>query len=163
MAFSSNRTSKKTGFPQSGREQEENAIAAAARQKEPLRKKKGEKKYVINLVLVIICVRLVFRNNHAFLHFFRCKTKLSILKSSGCSAVENISTSVYGICPRLKNKKKFSSQMHAKRNLIASELFLIVQFLLCLNAILIQSGVIVVVVAAVACLINNTTLAFISS
>jgi hypothetical protein len=53
--------------------------------------------------------------------------------------------------------------MHAKRNLIASELFLIVQFLLCLNAILIQSGVIVVVVAAVACLINNTTLAFISS
>lgn len=99
-------------------------------------------------------MRLVFRNNHAFLHFF---------KILWCSAVENISTSVYGICPRLKNKKKFSSQMHAKRNLIASELFLIVQFLLCLNAILIQSGVIVVVVAAVACLINNTTLAFISS
>jgi hypothetical protein len=145
LAFSSNRTSKKTGFPQSGREQEENAIAAAARQKEPLRKKKGEKKYVINLVLVIICVRLVFRNNHAFLHFFRCKTKLSIFKSSGALLL------------------KFSSQMHAKRNLIASELFLIVQFLLCLNAILIQSGVIVVVVAAVACLINNTTLAFISS
>jgi hypothetical protein len=71
LAFSSNRTSKKTGFPQSGREQEENAIAAAARQKEPLRKKKGEKKYV--LVLVIICVRLVFRNNHAFLHFFVAK------------------------------------------------------------------------------------------
>ena len=162
MAFSSNRTSKKTGFPQSGREQEENAIAAAARQKEPLRKKKGEKKYVINLVLVIICVRLVFRNNDAFLHFFRCKTKISF-KILWCSAVENISTTVYGICPRLKNKKKFSSQMHAKRNLIASELFLIVQFLLCLNAILIQSGVIVVVVAAVACLINNTTLAFISS
>lgn len=160
MAFSSNRTSKKTGFPQSGREQEENAIAAAARQKEPLRKKKGEKKYVINLVLVIICVRLVFRNNDAFLHFFRCKTKLSILKSSGALLCENISV---WICPRLKNKKKFSSQMHAKRNLIASELFLIVQFLLCLNAILIQSGVIVVVVAAVACLINNTTLAFISS
>jgi len=43
------------------------------------------------------------------------------------------------------------------------ELFLIVQFSLCLNAILIQSGVIVVVVAAVACLINNTTLALISS
>jgi hypothetical protein len=162
LAFSSNRTSKKTGFPQSGREQEENAIAAAARQKEPLRKKKGEKKYVINLVLVIICLRLVFRNNDAFLHFFRCKTKLSILKSSGALLCENISTSVW-ICPRLKNKKKFSSQMHAKRNLIASELFLIVQFLLCLNAILIQSGVIVVVVAAVACLINNTTLAFISS
>ena len=156
MAFSSNRTSKKTGFPQSGREQEENAIAAAARQKEPLRKKKGEKKYVINLVLVIICVRLVFRNNDAFLHFFRCKTKLSILKSSGALLCENISV---WICPRLKNKKKFS----AKRNVIASELFLIVQFLLCLNAILIQSGVIVVVVAAVACLINNTTLALISS
>jgi len=94
------------------------------------------------------------------------QNQIIYLKSSGvwCSAVENISTSVYGICPRLKNKKKFSSQMHAKRNyLIASELFLIVQFLLCLNAILIQSGVIVVVVAAVACLINNTTLAFISS
>jgi len=111
-------------------------------------------------------VRLVFRNNHAFLHFFRCKTKLSILKSSGGALLLKIShlgLPVYGICPRLKNKKKFSSQMHAKRNLIASELFLIVQFLLCLNAILIQSGVIVVVVAAVACLINNTTLAFISS
>ena len=157
MAFSSNRTSKKTGFPQSGREQEENAIAAAARQKEPLRKKKGEKKYVINLVLVIICVRLVFRNNDAFLHFFR-KTKLSEENPLGALPCENISTSVW-ICPRLKNNKKFS----AKRNLIASELFLIVQFLLCLNAILIQSGVIVVVVAAVACLINNTTLAFISS
>ena len=161
MAFSSNRTSKKTGFPQSGREQEENAIAAAARQKELLRKKKGEKKYVINLVLVIICVRLVFRNNDAFLHFFR-KTKLSEENPLGALPCENISTSVW-ICPRLKNKKKISSQMHAKRNLIASELFLIVQFLLCLNAILIQSGVIVVVVAAVACLINNTTLAFISS
>jgi hypothetical protein len=102
LAFSSNRTSKKTGFPQSGREQEENAIAAAARQKEPLRKKKGEKKYVINLVLVIICLRLVFRNNDAFLHFFRCKTKLSILKSSGALLCENISV---WICPRLKNKK----------------------------------------------------------
>ena len=156
MAFSSNRTSKKTGFPQSGREQEENAIAAAARQKEPLRKKKGEKKYVINLVLVIICVRLVFRNNDAFLHFFR-KTKLSEENPLGALPVK-ISQPVW-ISPRLKNKKKFS----AKRNVIASELFLIVQFLLCLNAILIQSGVIVVVVAAVACLINNTTLAFISS
>lgn len=159
MAFSSNRTSKKTGFPQSGREQEENAIAAAARQKEPLRKKKGEKKYVINLVLVIICVRLVFRNNDAFLHFFRCKTKLSILKSSGALLCENISV---WICPRLKNKKILFADA-CKKKLIASELFLIVQFLLCLNAILIQSGVIVVVVAAVACLINNTTLAFISS
>lgn len=78
MAFSSNRTSKKTGFPLSGREQEENAIAAAARQKEPLRKKKGEKKYVINLVLVIICVRLVFGNNDARVSaLFSLKTKLS--------------------------------------------------------------------------------------
>ena len=102
-------------------------------------------------------MRLVFRNNDAFLHFFR-KTKLSEENPLGALPCENISTSVW-ICPRLKNNKKFS----AKRNLIASELFLIVQFLLCLNAILIQSGVIVVVVAAVACLINNTTLAFISS
>jgi len=88
---------------------------------------------------------------------------LFLLKSSGALLLKISQPRFNGICPRLKNKKKFSSQMHAKRNLIASELFLIVQFLLCLNAILIQSGVIVVVVAAVACLINNTTLAFISS
>ena len=88
MAFSSNRTSKKTGFPQSGREQEENAIAAAARQKEPLRKKKGEKKYVINLVLVIICVRLVFRNNHAFLVL--CCVKISQPRFTGFVHVSKI-------------------------------------------------------------------------
>ena len=105
MAFSSNRTSKKTGFPQSGREQEENAIAAAARQKEPLRKKKGEKKYVINLVLVIICVRLVFRNNHAFLHFFRCKTKLSIFKSSGALLLKISQPRAFGFVHVSKIKK----------------------------------------------------------
>jgi len=70
--------------------------------------------------------------------------------------VRNISTSV-GFSPRSKKKKKKYHQIA-----IASELFLI-QILLCLNAILIQSGVIVVVVAAVACSINNTTIAFISS
>jgi hypothetical protein len=100
-----------------------------------------------------------------FCTFFVAKPNyLRILKKSSDRHVVHAKYLNLGLdCPRLKNKKKFSSQMHAKRNLIASELFLIVQFLLCLNAILIQSGVIVVVVAAVACLINNTTLALISS
>ena len=105
-------------------------------------------------------MRLVFRNNDAFLHFFR-KTKLSEENPLGALPVK-ISQPRFGFVHVSTIIKKILC-MHAKRNLIASELFLIVQFLLCLNAILIQSGVIVVVVAAVACLINNTTLAFISS
>ena len=98
---------------------------------------------------------------HAFLHFFRLKTKLS--EEHQHLLVLCCVRKYLNLFERLVHVSDLQKISLQKEILIASELFLIVQFLLYLNAILIQSGVIVVVVAAVACLINNTTLAFISS